>query len=292
MDANKLFNKFPILENTDILLRPVIESDLEFLFNYLNEEDIIKEYSSDKRYTDLKEVHSDFIYYPKANFDNWAQIMWAIIDKKSNKIIGIRDCWFDAVDKPVTIQGFISKNQRNKGFSKSAYNLILNFLNACSVENLIANTSSENFAAISLLYSMGFYQTEISTLLDDNYNETWRIVFEKNIQNPINNKQFDSFEEKRLYIFCKMLLNANEIQFDKNHNIACSGFDKPTILVSLKAIQTFNYNYQIGEMKFISDGIKIIDLGNSGYIGYLNEEMKLISTWLYCWDCCKKINKE
>lgn len=288
MDVNRLFDKFPILEDERVLLRPVFESDLPLLIVYLNEDEVSREYSLGKKYCDLNEVYNDYILVPNINFNNWGQIMWAIIDKKDNKIIGIRDCWFDSINKPVTIQGFISKDQRNKGFSKFSYNLIINFLNSCSVGKLTANTSSENLPAISLLYSLGFYQIEISTQFDDNYDEDYRIVFEKNLQDPINKIHFDSFEEKKLYIFCKMLLNANEINFEKNHNIICSGFDKPTILVSLKATQVFNDKKQKGEMQFISDGIKLIDLNNSGYIGHLDEEMKLISTWLYCWDCCKK----
>lgn len=287
MNAGRLFERFPILEDERVYLRPVMDSDLDVLLYLLNDYDTRIEYSSGKRYNNLIEVQHDFIIAPEINFQNWGQIMWAIIDKEKNEIIGIIDCWFDAVDKPVTIQGFISMEYREMGFSKSAYSLIVNFLKSCSVEKLIANTSIENFAAIALLYSMGFYQLELATVIDENNNEDYRLIYEATIQEPFENKAHKSKEEKRIYIFCEMILNACEIIFDYNHNFECIGFSKAPIYTKLYVVQKYNNNYRKGYIHFISDGIKVLDLNDSGYVGYLNGETKLISTWLYCWDCCK-----
>lgn len=283
MNINKLFGQFPILENDKILLRPVIESDLLSLTKYLNELDVSIEYSLGRTYNNLNEVYNDFIYVPNINFNNGAQIMWAIIDKENNEIIGVRDCWFDAVDKPVTVQGFISKLYRNKGFSKAAYKLIINFLNNCAVRKLVANTSFENFSAVSLLYSLGFYQIEIATFL----NESLRIVFECDIEDDFSGRNFKNSYEKRIHLFCKMYLNAGSIAMNPGHKITENNIENDAWYVIVESEQIYNDYKRNGRMKFLTDGKILMDVNDSDLISYIGgEDIKFIDAWHYCWNIC------
>jgi len=207
---------FPILVGENITLRNVLLSDLPDLFDLLNDDDVIRNYSGSK-YVNLSQVEYFYFIKPNNDFLFKNTILWAIIDNKSSKIIGVRDFFIDSPSKPVTVQGFIGLAFRRKGYSKEAYRLILNFAREIGATSVIANTEIDNFAATSLLYSVGFRHKKVSF-----FEDSTRFVFQHNIV-YVKNKFNPTGSLKNLHIFFTMYLNYKHFTYkeaDPENNIS------------------------------------------------------------------------
>lgn len=285
MQYEKIFSKFPILEGENIRLRKVVATDIQEIFKMLDDKAVIEEYSQIGRYHDIQQVAENFLFSPETNFKNRTSIVWAIEDKKSLKIIGIRELFIDNSSKPVTVQGFVGKEYRNKGFTKEAYNLIINFARYFGASGILANSSIENYPAIALMYSVGFKPNYVSLR-----NDKMRIVFIHNLDH-FEEPVFQNTAIKRIYIFCKMHLYGSEIKIKEVGLMKTDTGIHKNYLVSLIAKNTLGptlFHIFDREIIFYSDGQIIRSVEDCEYIASIDGPTGFIDAWHYAWNLCLK----
>lgn len=98
----------------------------------------------------------DTIMYLTRLFAVREAITWGIALRESNELIGLRSCFIDSENEPVTIQGQLRHAYRRKGYTAEAYEKIICFLGKIGVKEIKANADKNNTAAIALLNKMGF----------------------------------------------------------------------------------------------------------------------------------------
>jgi RimJ/RimL family protein N-acetyltransferase len=285
MQYEKIFSRFPILEGENIRLRNVTASDVLELFRMLGDKDIIEEYSPIGRYHNIQQVADNFLFSPDINFENRSSILWAIEDKKSSKIVGVRELFIDNPTKPVTVQGFVGKEYRKNGFSKEAYNLIINFARYIGASGILANSSIENYPAIALMHSVGFSQNYVSIAKDG-----MRVVFIHDLED-FNEPVFPNGAIKRISIFCKMHLFGTNIRIKEDGLIKTDTGINKNYLVSLLAKNTLGltlYHIFDREIAFYSDGQIIRSIEDGEYIATIDGETDFIDAWHYAWNLCIK----
>ena len=285
MQYEKVFSRYPVLEGEKVRLRKVTAQDIPEIFKMLDDKDIIEKYSLIGRYHDIQQVANNFLFSPDINFENRTSILWAIEDKKASKIVGVRELFIDSPSKPVIVQGFIGREFRKKGFSKEAYTLIINFARHFGASGILANSSIENYAAIALMYSVGFSQNYVAMI-----NGEMRAVFIHNLEN-FKEPEFANNEIKRIYIFCKMHLFGSNIQIRENGIVKTDTGIHKNYLVSLIARNTLGptlYHIFDSEITFYSDGQIIRSIEDSEYIATIDGKTRLINAWHYAWNLCIK----
>mgnify|MGYP003824978207 CR=1 FL=1 len=153
----KAFNCFPYLETENIILREFKEQDIEEYFDFFRDQDICNEFDRCNSLDDsMKLIKYSF---PRA-FIERKYITWAIISKRNNELIGLRDCFIDSNNQPVVTQGLIKQSARGKGFHQEALNEVIKFLKDCKFSSIMANASSSNVTAIHVLKKFGFIEVE------------------------------------------------------------------------------------------------------------------------------------
>lgn len=283
MQYEKIFSKFPILEGENIRLREVTAYDIPELFKMLGDKDVIQEYSAIGRYRDIQQVADNFLFGPEINFKNKTSILWAIEIKETSEIIGVRELFIDNPIKPVTVQGFIERKYRNKGFSKEAYKLIINFARDFGASGILANSSIENYPAIALMYSVGFEQNYVSMT-----NDGMRVVFIHDLTD-FNEPLFLHNNIKRIFIFCKMHLHGTNIQIKEDGLIKTDAGLHKNYKVSLIAKNTLVptlYHAFDKKIEFHSDGHIIKCMQESDYIAAIDGQTDFVDAWHYAWQLC------
>lgn len=279
-----MFSEFPILEGEGIRLRKVSSLDIPELFEMLNDKDIIQEYSAIGKYDNVNQVAVNFLFSPEDNFKNETSLTWAIEEKKSARIIGIRELFIDTPERHVTVQGFIGKEFRKKGFSKESYNLIIDFLRNVGAIGIFANASLDNYSAIALLFSVGFRQNYVAFTQDG-----MRGVFVHELD-YFSKPLFAKEELKRIFVFSKMYLCGTNIQIQENALVQ-EGRNTKKYDVTLKAVNTSGnsiYSIYTRDLYFYSDGYSIFSYFVNGLSGPIDGIMDYGWAYKFAWDCCYK----
>ena len=141
-----------MLKGKNIVLRPMQESDLDFLFEIENNTDNWQYGSEQKQYN--KQELLDYIANSKADITVSKQYRF-VIDLNST-LIGFIDL-FDYTTDSAGVGVIITKNYRNKGFAKEALNLLTDYaFIILDINQLHATVRKDNLASIKLFTSCGF----------------------------------------------------------------------------------------------------------------------------------------
>ena len=141
-----------MLKGKNIVLRPLQDSDLDFLEKIENNKENWQFGNTQKEYS--KQQLSDYISNAKTDISVAKQYRF-VIDLK-NTPIGFIDL-FDYTTNSAGVGVIISKDYRNKGFAKEALNLITNYgLNILKFQKLYCSIVKDNLSSTNLFSSCGF----------------------------------------------------------------------------------------------------------------------------------------
>ena len=276
---------FPTLEGKNLRLREVQAADVPALFTLLKEPDVVENYCVEGGFQTLEQVKYIYVACARANYQSKAQIQWLLEEKATGAVLGVRDLFVDNTTKPLTVQGFIGRAFRKRGYSKEAYNLILDYARQKGAVGLLANTGVENFAAVALLFSVGFKPVNVAFTPGD-----LRMVF-KNDFTFDDKYVFPDKNLQRLYIFCKMYLHAADINITQGMPIKYDGRLNHAYDVKLTVKNTFGSPLQSVvpvKMEFASDGVIVMSMDDSiDGISYLDGRTEYYNSWAFCWEECR-----
>lgn len=141
-----------MLKGENIILRPLQDSDLDFLDKIENNKENWQFGSEEKQYS-RKEL-LDYISNAKTDISISKQYRF-VIDLK-NTPIGFIDL-FNYTRKSAGVGVIITEKYRNKGFAKEALNLLTDYaFRVLDVNQLHASVTKNNLMSIKLFYSCRF----------------------------------------------------------------------------------------------------------------------------------------
>jgi ribosomal-protein-alanine N-acetyltransferase len=221
MNISKLFSKFPTLQTERLILRQVNENDLSELHELNNDPDVIKNINEGAHFTPSESFNNIVNFFPRL-FNNEECITWGIALKENNELIGIRRCYVDSSNEPVTIQGQIRRKYRNKNYTFEAYIEIIKFLRIAEVKGIKANTTKDNLPAINLLKKLGFEEQYLVLGFFNPFPNT--ILFKKDLENE--NTEF----------FSPSYRSENINDFESAYSSAQSYLEEGELSFALKSI--------------------------------------------------------
>ena len=141
-----------MLKGKNIILRPLQDSDLDFLFEVENNTENWQFGSEKKEYN--KQELLDYIANAKTDITVAKQYRF-VIDLNSTPI-GFIDL-FDYTTDSAGVGVIITKDYRNKGFAKEALNLLADYAFVIlDINQLYCSITKDNLASIKLFTSCGF----------------------------------------------------------------------------------------------------------------------------------------
>ena len=141
-----------MLKGKNIVLRPLQNSDLDFLFDIENNTGNWQFGSEQKQYN--KQELLDYIANAKTDIKVAKQYRF-VIDLNSTPI-GFIDL-FDYTTDSAGVGVIITKSYRNKGFAKEALNLLTDYAFVIlDIAQLYATVTKDNLRSIKLFTSCGF----------------------------------------------------------------------------------------------------------------------------------------
>ena len=141
-----------MLKGKNIVLRPLQDSDLDFLEKTENNKENWQFGSEQKKYT--KQELTDYISKAKTDIKVAKQYRF-VIDLKGAPI-GFIDL-FDYTKKSAGVGVIISENYRNKGFAKEALMLLINYaFSDIKLKQLHCKITKANAASIHLFIACKF----------------------------------------------------------------------------------------------------------------------------------------
>lgn len=153
-----IFDRFPYLQNEKVFLCEPLRSEYKKLQTLFNSSDT-QRYQSSYNFSDLEMFN--YVGSLDSEFRKKRKILWVIKSKevivdRNFEIIGIRVLYCDDNSGYVEIQGDTFKTYWRKGYTKSAYQLIIDFLKQNGGKGIVANIQPSNISAIKLVESLGF----------------------------------------------------------------------------------------------------------------------------------------
>jgi diamine N-acetyltransferase len=141
-----------MLKGTNIVLRPLKDSDLSFLEKIENNKENWRFGSEEKIYS--KQELESYIANTKTDISIAKQYRF-VIDLK-NTPIGFIDL-FDYTSESAGVGVIIAKDYRNKGFAKESLNLLSSYaFLILNINQLHASVTENNLVSIKLFTSCGF----------------------------------------------------------------------------------------------------------------------------------------
>jgi ribosomal-protein-alanine N-acetyltransferase len=142
-----------LFETGRLLVRKLSINDSEFIFKY-SQEEITKKELPDEIFKNIAEA-KEIIGYFISNYDNKYPLVYGIILKKKNIIIG--HIGLSKIDKEIEIGYAIATEYRNNGYM---YEIIIPFINWIKdnlrIERIYGIARSENTASWKILEKNGF----------------------------------------------------------------------------------------------------------------------------------------
>lgn len=137
----KIYKEFPEIETDRLILTKFTQNDAEEYQNLINQNDISIEFDGPVSRQDSFNLLT--YSFPKAFIEN-QYITWAIKEKSTNSIVGLRDYFTDHPQKPVISQAFIGQAHRGKGYHQEGLEAIINFTKESGLPGIITNCSNNN----------------------------------------------------------------------------------------------------------------------------------------------------
>ena len=173
------------IETDRLLLRAILLSDAQSLYELVSDEEVLKYLSGIPVYTG-KEMAVDYIKnkltkkYQNADFYDWAVVL-----KSENKIIG-RICVYKQDDerRMADLVWYLNGNYRNRGYISEAVKAVINHLFEIGFERIEAFADVENKASTKVMAKVGMqYEGTLRTYdcrsEDSLYDaEVWSIIKE------------------------------------------------------------------------------------------------------------------
>jgi len=167
MISEKVFEQFPVLKTTRLLLREFRENDTEFIFKQFTDEKVL-EFMSFAPMTNIEEA-IEFLGGVFSSFEEKKEIFWAIENSFTGETVGsislenIRENVFSSeigFDLATQFQG--------KGYMKEAIEAVVKFgLFELGLNRIEAYTNSKNEKSVNVLKHGNFKQE--GTLRDFTY---------------------------------------------------------------------------------------------------------------------------
>jgi [ribosomal protein S5]-alanine N-acetyltransferase len=154
-------NSFPVLESRRLLLRQIIDTDLEAIYKGLSHPEIIQYYGV--QFSNLEATKEQMNWY--SNLENTRTgIWWAICSKKENHFLGAAGL-NNIKDTKAEIGFWLYPEHWRQGIMKEAVTLILDYaFHMMRLEIIEGYVETENSICKQALQKMGFQLHE--TLLD------------------------------------------------------------------------------------------------------------------------------
>ena len=151
--------EFPQLETERLVLRELVDSDSNALFQNYSDEDIAKNFM-DNPLTDVKQA-AEFIEAFRTEFRQGEAITWAISLKETQEFVGTCSYMFEA--NSCAEAGYdLSKAHWGKGVMSEAMRAIIKYgFDELGLEKIKADTLSQNSPSVNLLERLGFRLDEI-----------------------------------------------------------------------------------------------------------------------------------
>lgn len=155
-------------KSDNILLRPVKDSDRNFI-NGLFQDEKIKRY-----YIVPKEAQQDYrrlIDYWLNDVTNGAGVCWIIVQKGSGLFSSDKECGFFAFEfrdsiKNARISYALLPNFRGKGLVNKATELVINLLKSNGIEKIEADIDRDNLESEKVVEKLGFTANKRQALVD------------------------------------------------------------------------------------------------------------------------------
>ena len=153
---NLNFNPFPVIETERLILREVMDEDINEIFVLRSDPRVIK-YIDRAPAGSLQEI-VDFINMLKDALHNNKGICWAITIKGDPTLIGTVDIWRIIKEHHRAEIGYaLHPGHQSKGYASEALNAILEYgFQTIKLHSMEANVNPENVASIKLLERAGF----------------------------------------------------------------------------------------------------------------------------------------
>jgi len=178
-----VFHKFPVIKTDRLILREILDSDKNEIFEIYSDHNVMKYFGSIP-FSAINEA-VDRISLTGNGFKNKEGIRWGITVYPENKLAGSAGIWrIDKKNFRGEIGYELSKNHWRKGIMKEALIEIINFAFVkMNLHTLEANTDPLNNASNKLLESLGFVkegQTTESFFFEDKFSDTAIFSLTKN----------------------------------------------------------------------------------------------------------------
>jgi RimJ/RimL family protein N-acetyltransferase len=274
---------FPILEGPTIRLRQARTTDVNALHSMMQDELVIREYLPISVAPTVEQVRMGCVFQGIENYKNKTSITWVVELKSTGEVVGLRDVFVDDAFKPITVQGFVGARYRRRGISNEAYSLIINFAKKYGVSGILANTSIENYPALSLLFGVGF---ETNGVVFHN-NELRVVAIHHLVDEPRPTPSSEAI--KRIVTFAFMCLQAQTIDIKSNGSIQFEGQTRPLYKINIVAKNTFEHlppRVTYSDMGFLSDGVIVASQNGHSDISYIDGRIPFSNPWKYCWKSC------
>jgi len=141
-----------MLESENIVLRPLLKSDFDFLERIENNEENWQ-FGSERKQFNTQQL---FSYIENSGTDITISKQYRFVVDLNSVPIGFIDL-FDYTTTSAGVGVIISKGYRNKGFAKEALNLLVDYaFNFIKLRKLHCSINTDNLASIRLFHSCGF----------------------------------------------------------------------------------------------------------------------------------------
>jgi len=160
---NNIFSKFPVIQTQQLILRKLVISDIDELYELYNAEET-QRYQT--RYNYSRQSLINYILSQEEAFSNKEKIMWAIERVSDRAFIGVRIIYCDDPSGFIEVQGDTKKKFWRHGLTKEAYIGILSFLQQHKINGAYVKIQQQNINAIKLVESLNF--TPINSFVSEN----------------------------------------------------------------------------------------------------------------------------
>ncbi len=153
-----IFNSFPVLETSNLILRKIEPKDAKDLFSFLTDP-AVSQYMTNAPYENIVQVQRS-INGMQQFFESKQKIRWGIAKKADDKIIGHCGYFsFDEINLIGEINYCLSRENWGQGIMTEAIMEIVRFgFEKINLNRVEAKTIPENIASLQVLEKAGFRQ--------------------------------------------------------------------------------------------------------------------------------------
>jgi len=149
------YKKFPILQNQHVMLREIIEGDIENILE-ISYYDAVQSTTIEQAIDVNKKITNDYL---EGN-----AIHWGIVDILTNTIVGTCGYYRGFENLKGELGCVLLREYRGKGFMYNAMTLAINFgFDYIGLQKIMAITNQHNQNAINLLQRLQFKQSPLKT---------------------------------------------------------------------------------------------------------------------------------